>query len=1657
MRRIKRAVALILAAAIIYGILPGIPAVVYAAPLPVNLYVDSYSKGTLDFHWDPLDGTSSVVITYHTPDQGNSGVEQTVVLNQTANSASVSGLKNDYIYDIHVKIYDQPDGLGEMIGEGLLYYIPRISFYNKIMEQSYDDIPGGGRETGHRPRLNLRWAMPKVFDSASGSFVYANSALGAMQDTLNSVYNDGRQLSTLNFRINISSELSLLNGDSSQSTVIIDCDETGYTANVSGIESVTSKVYDIDLNGYMNFDIIGRRDEDTPVPVDDGEKDNYLLPGEDHDVKDYMLPDGDIMPGTIYYMNIKPYFKNTPGTPVNAVTVGEPDDQNGSKFMGPVPYTYTPLLFQLTKDSANNIYAKIFKINKGSLDLPRLYYEIQTTDDPSIPGDWTVKKTLDDTYFSGEYAITVLTGINPNNEIYYRIVVKSDDISNRLESPKMPYKLADDISRPPVPTGIKVVNRQLSMRTIDGEIQKATDVTISWDKPSDWEKIKANLNPDDDIVFHIMLNIHQSNLDIHPDPVLESEGEVYGNFPVKYRLVKYVSSKNVIENGNRLEYTLKGFDLFKGEYYTGGIPEIDIEDIDNPENYPDFLLPNKVYYITMYTAPGKYRGTSKPEHMSGLSLVSSFTTLPGIQKDVPVVKNLEVISNTADETRDPVTGEVISIDNKIELRFEKININWSYYTSKPEGNNKIFYDIYAGRTTEADSFILLGSTDSSLDTGNVIFDGVTNNLSAHIKVSVGSFKEGTRAYNVLGGKLRPNTTYYFYVKTRLVIETPPSEAASVPTSILPVTTVKGSVGDPDDSAARPLALEDFGIVEDGDGNPLITGSSVVLGWSKREPGVKYEIICTSERVGPYALKSSYENDPVYLSYINAFDGVDLILDEKVCLDPGADPPHAPGKLAYNSSTGFFTYNIDTWLFPNKLYYFSIRSVDTSNGKESVWISIPVTTSLIEGPLQLAAVNDYQLGFFWIDDSLNMMPEDYKVYIKEPHDKEYSQLTRSQCTIVKDGDGKTYYARIAGLEPDTSYSVRVYKGNNNEILVFQDNSMKTRDGFREVEVMWRGKPVDDYSGYEIAIMEAGDSEYSVLMDYDLEHYINKDGRSLPYYIEETAQTRNSSDIYYHAKIKRIAVKQPGGSIIHEPLKPNTKYYIKVRAVKVDPADSTLISYSKYAGPVQTRTEFDQGDYDDEDQKEKGKAEFLDRISRLEKELFWRVAINNSSANRILIKGERTVNALQNSTSNAIILDISEYGVNIDNDEIYIPLSVAKTLNNEKKSLIIRTRGTEFTIRPETLDIQNSNEITPVQGWPGVNDLLLKLTITRSDGVVKGLPTKTRPASKVNTVKLKAQGVSKTDRQLQDIIHDKLYNKETGLVNEKLNILLNHTSKGNIAHPELLKAYIDELIKLVEQDLSIFVYSTIETVKVTGAIKNVADFGKPAMVRIYYNNSRKGLKQPYVHYDGEDSWRKISDISSYSGSMAFNVSKTGRYIIQLSQVNVSDVDDSHPAKDSIDKFLSKYDLSSVFKGINNSFEPGNRVTGRETILLYEIMVGKLDENTGLDIKQKAIRLGLDGIIGASSIMGGITRQETAGVIIKIYSEETGVDINSLKPGRNVFIKDESEINDKHYKSVVLTVDLGIYTLEGDRSFRPKSYVTRAEMIEALVKMLELTGEL
>lgn len=1625
MKQFKRALAIIITVCLLNVCLPFSQLNVFAAAAPINVYVEDFLNGNLKIRWDNVGGAKSFCITYHT----RQGVLQSMSSNESVNTYTIAGLENDYIYDIRVEVFNNPDNLGSKIGEGLLFFLPRVTFYASRREQTRTALPGGGFEIGDKPRLNLKWVMPKVWNADLGAVGYASEpqAVSYISDSLNDVYGYGLDITSLNFKINISSSLSTLDSGSSQSAIIIDYSNLNYNAFVSGSEGVKSSVSGPDANDYLNFDLIGRKDINAPLPA----------------VEEFGLPDGDILPGAVYYMNIKLAFKNDADEAKYAVTVGKPSELNGSILAGEYPYTYTPIRFQLSRDETDNIYVKLYTINQGSLDLPRLFYEIQSSDDPTIIGDWTVKKTVDNSFFASgaESAMTLISGVGPNNKIYYKVVVKTDTTGDRIESEKMPYTLSEDASKSPVPNGITVIGRELVTRVVNVDdkdvIQKSSDITISWKKPANWDEIRANTNIDKDVVFHIMLNTNRTEVDIDPHPELEAEGMSYGYYPLKYRRMIYFSSKSVKENGNNLEYTIKGFEQFKGEYFSGldteGKPIIVKEDIDNAEGYPTFLLPNKVYYMQMYTTSAANRKTTELEDMSDKSVIASFTTRAGEELEVPLPKNLRLNRNEADVTIDEKT----TVSNYIELQFEKVGINWRNYVTDTTVSRAVYYDLYMSTKTDINSFRFVGTTEKPK--GDLTFIGADDDASTSIRIIARDFSPGTEAYTAFGDKLRPNTTYYFIAKTRLSIGTEPEDKESIPTTIVAVTTVRGVIGEPDESSMKPLSPTDFKIAEDEAGNPMVSGSSAVFTWNRGEDDVVYEIICTSRRVEAYEGNYIDPEDAIFQSFNAAFGSI--ILDPSLV--------DLPENFRYNSISRECRLTVDTWLFPNRLYYFSIRAVkkdDSSNC--SSWVSIPVTTSLTEQPALLEVVRDAQLGFYFKDEDINARTEDYNVYIRPEDDLKFYYVGREKYTMVR--LGTTCYVRLLNLEMDTSYDINVYKSNNNE-LMFTAQSMKTRDGSHELEVKWRGLP--GYR-YELAIKTLEDDDYTVLLDEDMEIYANHDGKILPYYKEKDIKTSGTNYEYYYARIKSILAKMDDKSIGHTAIKSNTKYYVKVRAVRIDPVDTTIVSYSKYIGPVEIRTEFDQDDYDKEDLDNKKETSFLDKIQKLEEALYWRVDIKNANYNKLLLKGERMVNAIQNNGPYPFILDISQLSEGVSTDIIYVPDSVMEVLETDNTSLVIKTVGAEYTLRPGTVDIKNK-EAVALEDNSNVKGIYYKFTIRRLQKSSKTMPEGAFVASNVNAVTLEAMGTSLSFSKLKDEIDNRLYNEESGLVQEKLNIYLNKDTKRSKGSVDVDKA-ISELIEDIEVELSVFLKNRIDSSNSSYSIvvgtRAIRNFQKPMMTKLSFADE-PGLKVPGVCYEGDRKWKKLSSNTVFIANNAlFNTIKTGEYAVLVFGEAPMDVPEDYLYSSDIKTLMSKYDLADVF-GSMESFYPEDNVEVKEVILLYEKVMGKSGADLGLSIGQRAERYGLRSFVGVGGVSRDANRQEIAFVIMRVYSEKTGVNVQSLMPNRYIYISDEKDIADNYLKQVLLVVDLDVMSLDQGWAFGPQKPVTRAELAKTFVKILEI----
>lgn len=1695
------------------GLLPGLWQVAFAAVGSVNVSYDTYVNGTLNIKWDLAPARGVTIVTYHTPNTNDSAntINMSPILSTNTtnpNKASISGLKSDYIYDITVNVYDSdvlnPDGsaAGNLIATDTMYFLPQISFYSDIVNQQTVTNPGGGSETGVLPTLKLSWNMPKVYmykDVNSvivDKFVYANNV-----NAYNAIDPSGI-VQNLNFIINISD-----NAQKSDIVVNYISTDGSYKVKISGdIDANASDVQFDSLTGKLYFYLLGVKEDgvdaatlaqiatasatpgQTVIPDDIFKKANEYK---------YILPDKEILPGTIYYLKLIALFTDATGGYVGAISYGV----TANPLLGTLSYTYTPIRFELSKDSMDNINVKIYKVNKGNQSIPQLYYEVQLN---SLPDDndstWNLVKKLDGLNFTGAFAYTVITGIGVNNAVYYRVVVKSNFSSDRMESMKMLYTLQTDTSKPPVPKNVMIEKRELVTNSLIDD--KSTDVTISWDKPANWDQIMLNTTAANDIVYQILLNTYQSELDVLPNPPLQAGGNLYGYFPVKYRKMVYVSarSSDITVSGNRLIYKIKGFELFQGAKMTGydnvaNKPIIQSNVDFNPhemdssvpaKEYPNYLLPNTVYYLQMYTTKESDRDTTNTANMSDKSLTVSFTTLTGVERDVPLPDNFRLNKNDVDSSK----------INFLEVQFNKVKIDWNNYTSNHAAADAIYYDIYMSTRPDTNTFKLIGSTQFTdyLTNTDIAFDKVTDIQSLFITAKISKFSPGIGAYDdddnfltpdidpneIFGPSLMPNTTYYFYVKTRLVFVNSPTVKKSIATAILPVTTIRSDILPGDDTSRKPVAPIDFAIAKDAKGDLLLKGQAVTFSWTKQEDNVVYELICTSQRVASDADSSTYWDDPTFVSFRTRFGSQDFDgNNDRLVLDP-THTPTLQSNLEYNATTKICKFTINTWLFPNKLYYFTLRTIKQSNpsDKYSVWVSIPVTTSLIEGPSALAPVNDSELGFNWTDSVIDLTrkSEDYRVSIKGPKDSVYKVLTRAQAKIVIDAPqaGVTrFYGRIYNLASNSAYNVKVERaittaGVTSYTTVFplvnMNGLLSTKDDYHQLEVMWKGPPVDvDLSKYEIAVKTPEAADYTILdPNIDLEKYLDVTGTSTyPYYIEKTALTIGTSYSIFHVKIKSVPVTYSDGISQHEPLKSNTKYFIKVRAKKIDASNAYLISYSKFIGPIDTRTEFNQGDYDQIDEDLKEKASFLDKIAKLEKNVYWHMDMNNSNANKIMLKGDKLLNTIENGTGYSSTLDFSGFGKNINSDVIYMPVSIARLLNSNDKTLIVKTAGAEFTFRPRTLSIEDIQEIKTVQNQTGVTDLYLKLFITRIDKLPANEIAGNKNISKVNDFKIQVIGTSKTDKELRTLFHDKLYDDRTGLIKQKTGILSNSSAAMSTLTAQKTIEYINRLVREVESDLGDYINSTVEGSNgTTGVIvksENIKVFSNPMLTKLSFN-SDQGLKSPYVFYDGATAWQKLSNGVSITGnSMTFNTAKVGKYAVFAAASITNNLPADYATKDNINKFTSKYDLSDVFAGINQSFNPELNVSGKEIILLYEKVMNKTSQNAALDIKQKMKSLQLDTILNQNNVNKDVTKQEVAAIIIRVYASKMGVNGDSLKNVKNIFINDEKDISNKFYNSCVITLNLGVLALDEKSNFLPDKELTRAEIITAFEKVLELTGDI
>lgn len=1672
---------------------------VFAAPNTTFSPTFTYDpqSGRWIVEWMPIDGTSTVSVRWHKPD-GSEGVQTDVSLWPVDGKHRISlELLADHIYDLRFSFKNSSGGTvsfrdkyNAQVTEDTVYFLPDITFEGT----SFNDMAVLGGLTdrspelvmsddgsqvirvisGQQPKITFRWKVPTIWEPSKGQVLH------------------------------ITHKDVDLNRLESGASPHVDIDFSYFHIKMNVVRDVvTTKDY---RTGYSNTGgIIVREtgDEVSGFDAEGGAPQEYVSFTLDH-------TDG-ILPGTEYEkINIRLFFWNeamneqaissrlvygsdtVQGFPI------ENKDNIFNSVQGSITSLFTPMMYEVSKVDVDKIEIRIYKIK--SRNYTELYYQVQDAGtivelleggantnagikvpDASIPSG---------TGWGSVIVEIPLTQNGQHPEHYYRVVVTDGNSHTPLGSLAIDLRiLGNDTGKPPVPKEVRVEPEYALKKDVtyynnraEGETIRipTTNLRISFEKPllwmgREWGDIQAEPDNDNDFTFHILLNTYLS------DDVKLMETKVIGDqkvtvfAPVKEKRVLTFDKHDLQEDpadSTRLVFEMDGTALFRD---LAADKPLDFEnnedmDVNGRADYPTFLLPNTMYYLRMFSARRKdsedvnwAAKTGLGDRISYISPVVSFTTYPN--RDLPVpLPNLELDVDIADQP-DPVTGKPVF--RGITVKFPKIldDNDWLDYT-RVTNNRKIVYDLYISDRPDENSFILL--QPPFLQPLQTLYPD--ENPDAGMSALIDRFPVGQ------GEALKPNTTYYFKMQAKLYVNNEDAPfLISDETPIKSVTTPKTDSGSMDDLDRKPRTPVEFSIARNDKNEEELTDAKVTLTWKHYESDVTYEMVVTKVRLDEgydYTKDDYHIGDLVTPGFLDVYKNYKPDpLDKELHIDVLTTPLKSIGFTYNTENTRMARFPVNLpYLRPNHLYYFNLRAVRNrgqENAAYSDWVSIPVTTKMVAPPDFLEPVHDVQIGFK-VKQYNNISSDSFRIMLKKSYQtiSEYIELDRSRYSVVK--DGSDYYIRLYDLDPGTWYDIKPYYVSGN-VRYWYDSSdgtwnlnegrpvkMNTRDTLHEIEVRFAGESLYDYY---LELRTDDDAEYTPLRfnvtgesDYG---YDIGDGTRIEFYREKIAAylVNGMEDKYvYYAKISNVTVRRSDGTTRREPLRSNTRYYVKAWARHIE--DSIHI------GPVTVRTDFSQDDYDREHFQDELTRLYNSRADGLTRKLYFTVNEPDKTVNRVLLKGAMISSLLKASGFTGVTVDISAEKPGVAKDTVLIPMEVLETLQKTNARLTIRVSEGELTLTGETI---NPDTLKKAASANGVKEAMLELTIERKPSVTVPPPEGLELGSRVFDISMRAVGTRLTYAEINDILYKILKDPKAtgpfkyGILDREFEKLLREKTTLTYRSQADLSTVIDRIIDIIEEELSLYLRDILDggrgftASRISG--KDMAKLDGDMKLKILHDGY-EGLAEPMVLPSGASKWQEPAGVKAWMFPYVLvNCKAAGQYaVFTVKAVTIPQQDGLIDPE--LQKFSRKYNLQKVFGGQN--LYPGDFVSKDSAVNLFEVIIAAGNETAGLSTPAKIKYYQLEEILPTTGPKANINRQQAVGLVVEIYAYKTGVPVKNMRPTTMRYIKNAASMSDPVYNRLVIALDLGITGLESDGSYRGESPVTVEEILREVITVLDLLGE-
>ncbi len=1097
------------------------------------------------------------------------------------------------------------------------------------------------------------------------------------------------------------------------------------------------------------------------------------------------------------------------------------------------------------------------------------------------------------------------------------------------------------------------------------------------------------------------------------------------------------------------------------------------------------------------------------EAISYSSPILSFTTYP--IREVPVPLPDLTLSVSPNVTADPLTGVLTLAGISVAYNHILKETDWRRYLSTEQWN---FYDKRALNDMGVRRVSLKVEYDFSISTDGAVFvdagketvpyPALATLPPAHQIRSVPD-PIADNAPDPGAELILPNTTYYVKARPSLWVTecqngtTVPDEpftlGNTMDTAVKTLTTPKLDLVSLDNITRNPRAPTEFSMATDADGNPRLTDASVVMQWMHREADVGYEMIVTSVIPPPASDPTDPElaSDPQLVDFLTYYrtQSPDLVSGGALYIplnNAAARTAMASGdlKLTLDPATLAVLFPMKGFLEPNTQYYLSLRAVRNRgtlvNGVQtpppSRWVTVPVTTPLVKGPEQFEVVRDLEIGFTVLSNLPKGDPSNFEIYMKKTSetDSAYVKLSRDRYSLVRNAGTGEYHWRVLGLQSDTWYDFRLrhippdakwYDAATATWMATPGKPVtrKTRDALHEVEVRWEGEHAYTYS---LEARTADEVDYTRLVysgsgvsDYG---YEDAAGGRIDYYQEQSnAQLRENPNKYmYYARITRKKSLQRDGTFQQVPLATNTTYFVRLwasnPAIGATVGDDGGKADSIHVGPVSTRTDFSQSDYDQAKDKENIISLYDEQAEELNRKPYWLVDKGANNAVRVLLKGDRVQAMLESDPGGTQIITLDKENDNAVLYEVTVPEQVLETIHRVDGRLAVRIGGAEYLLSRSSFNLPALRaQVASSQ----VGETMLRIRIARRDAGDVALPSLYERASKVYGFSVETIGSRYTRGVLEKMIDEILNNPlakgpfKYGIVDRERGMLDKNASAYTYrVHTDLLDT-VGGMVGRVETEMSRYLKdildggSGVTAFSVQKAAVNA--FPGAILARLNYAYL-SGRILPLILPAGTSTWKEPAGMRAFTDSQgAFRLDGPGSMVI-VSAKGVQGT--SAIAWPGLTAIAGKYDLTYAFG--TKPIYPTNTVTGREAVLLYELLSERTTEAQGLTMAQKLALLGLGDVIQTRTLLIPVDNQRAVSWSVQLYAGSLGKPVEQIKTVRTPAIANLSEVLPKLQKPVVLGLDMSLAALDARKRFDAKGTASVGSLLEMAQKVLTLLGK-